>query len=86
VLEDRLVCFEKFACSQGGGGDAEETPDECNLLPPSGHSWASSAVDLVLFPVSYKISPREVVTCSPFALNFGVRDPSSHRGHAGHAS
>ena len=25
---------------KGGGGDAEETPDECDLLPPSGHSWA----------------------------------------------
>lgn len=23
-----------------GGGDAEETPDECDLLPLSGHSWA----------------------------------------------
>jgi hypothetical protein len=25
---------------RGGGGDAEETPDECDLQPPSGHSWA----------------------------------------------
>lgn len=25
---------------RGGGGDAEETPDECDLPPPSGHSWA----------------------------------------------
>jgi len=25
---------------RGGGGDAEETPDECDLLPLGGHSWA----------------------------------------------
>ena len=24
---------------RGGGGDAEETPDECDLLPLGGHSW-----------------------------------------------
>ena len=25
---------------RGGGRDAEETPDECDLLPLCGHSWA----------------------------------------------
>jgi len=63
---------------KGGGGDAEETPDECDLLPPSGHSWAragqvQSAGDQRKFQQNSQKYPGIVGFCLSINNDYGLR-------------
>ena len=62
---------------KGGGGDAEETPDECDLLPPSGHSWAragqvQSAGDQRKFQQNSQKYPGIVGFCLSINNDYGL--------------